>query len=61
MKKGDLVEVVKVSHWGGRRPTGEHGINVRKKYTAYEKRDSQWEVLISGNKKVYSQHLLNKK
>jgi hypothetical protein len=46
MKEGDLVEFVNVNTWGGRSPTGEIGIVMKRTYMSYEKSFTKWDVLF---------------
>ena len=48
MKRGDIVEIIMLSHWGGRTPTGVSGVLLRRTYLAYEAPNSAWDVLING-------------
>ncbi len=47
---GDVVEILKVSRWGGISHTGETGLVVRRLYQGYEGRYSKWEVMMSDNR-----------
>ena len=48
IKKGSLVELIRLSRWGGRIPTGRLGVVIRRSYLAYEVDDCKWEVLVKG-------------
>ena len=48
MKKGDVVELLKHSHWGGCSPTGKFGILIKRTYLAYDSELSRWQVCVDG-------------
>ncbi len=52
MKSGDLVQISRLTRWGGIISTGKTGILVEKHYTAYSKEFSKWKVLIDGKIEV---------
>jgi hypothetical protein len=48
MQRGDIVELIKISRWGGRTPTGIMGILLRRAYLGYSPEDIEWDILING-------------
>lgn len=48
MKRGDHIEIIKISRWGGRTPSGKRGILLKRTFLAYENKNCRWDVLIDG-------------
>ena len=51
MKKGELVKILKRTHWGGIHTDDVRGILVKRIYQAYSTDDDEWEVYINGKVK----------
>ena len=51
MKAGDLVKILKRTHWGGIKNIDSRGILVKRVYQAYSEDDNEWEVYIDGKVK----------
>ncbi len=51
MKPGDLVKVLKRTHWGGVKDAETRGILVKRVYQAYSEDDTEWEVYTDGKVK----------
>tara|TARA_Y100000034_G_scaffold136102_1_gene210810 strand:+ start:5260 stop:5466 length:207 start_codon:yes stop_codon:yes gene_type:complete len=49
VKAGDLVELIRINHWGGRSRTGNKGVLVRRLYSGYDPGFDKWEMLINGS------------
>ena len=52
IEKGDVVEVLRVSRWGGKSRTGKKGLVVRRLYLAYEIDHNKWEVLMEDGRMI---------
>jgi len=48
LNPGDLVQISRMTRWGGTIPTNRRGIIIEKAYEAYEKHYSKWRVLVDG-------------
>jgi hypothetical protein len=51
MKPGDLVKILKRTHWGGIQNTELRGIIVKQSYQAYSEDDNEWDVYVDGKVK----------
>lgn len=49
MRKGDLVEYIKRSHWGGTSRSGIIGVLLKRTYQGYDPENSKWDVLLNGD------------
>jgi len=63
MKPGDLVKILKRTHWGGIQNIDEsRGIIVKQSYQAYSEDDNEWEVYIDGKvKRIRGKNLIKVK
>lgn len=62
MKPGDLVKILKRTHWGGIQNIESRGIIVKKSYQAYSEDDNEWEVYIDGKvKRIRGKNLIKVK
>jgi len=52
VKSGSLVELIRLSRWGGRTPTGRLGVALKRVYLTYEVDRNRWEVLVDGEIKI---------
>ena len=46
---GDIVEVWQVTRWGGRIPTNQIGMIIKRASLTYDNELSTWKVLVNGN------------
>ena len=49
---GDLVQISRLTRWGGTMPSEQRGIIIERAYLAYEKHFSKWRVLVDGKVEV---------
>ena len=58
VRPGDMAEIIKVSKWGGRSPTGVTCLVLKRCYTGYETKDSKWKVMLGGKVKIFKENIL---
>lgn len=57
---GDIVEVWQVTRWGGKIPTNQIGLIIRRQCLKYDNDLSTWQVLVNGNIKLIQGRKLKK-
>jgi hypothetical protein len=59
MEPGDLVKILKRTHWGGIESIDIRGIVVKRTYQAYSEDDTEWEVYTDGKvKRIRGKNLI---
>jgi len=49
MNRGELVRLVRMTHWGGMIPTDKVGVILYLSYAGYDDTLSKWKVLMCGH------------
>ncbi len=57
---GDIVEVWQVTRWGGKIPTNQIGMIIKRASLKYDNELSTWKVLVNGNIKLIQGRKLKK-
>tara|TARA_R110002074_G_scaffold259344_1_gene431796 strand:- start:547 stop:819 length:273 start_codon:yes stop_codon:yes gene_type:complete len=52
VKVGDLIEILKENHWGGKSRSGVYGIIINRTYLSYDSKNIRWNVFIENDRLI---------